>query len=120
MRYFPMHAAVCLAVMTAAGAAWPASDPNDAQSYALRLPLAFAADAPLQRLILPAQALVSLQTGGLSDVRIFNAKGQPLAMALSDSASLRQTDARRCTGNHNHGVLNSHVIPSSKMVRERE
>jgi hypothetical protein len=95
MKYFPMHAAVCLAVMTAAGAAWPASDPNDAQSYALRLPLAFAADAPLQRLVLPALALVSLQTGGLSDVRIFNAKGQPLAMALSDSASLRQTEKRK-------------------------
>lgn len=95
MKYFPMRAVICAAAMTAAGAAWSASDPNNPQSYALHLPLAFAADAPLQRLILPAQVLVNLQTGGLGDVRIFNAKGQPLAMALSDSASLRQTEKRK-------------------------
>lgn len=99
MRYFPMRAvlraAICAAAMTLTSAAWPASDPNSAQSYALHLPLTFAPDAPLQRLILPAQVLVNLQAAGLGDVRIFNAKGQPLAMALSDSASLRQTEKRK-------------------------
>ncbi|AMO92814.1 hypothetical protein CFter6_0083 [Collimonas fungivorans] len=95
MRYFLMRAVICAAALSVAGAAWPAADPNSSQSYALHLPLAFAPDAPLQRLILPAQVLVNLQTGGLGDVRIFNAKGQPLAIALSDSASLRQTEKRK-------------------------
>lgn len=95
MRYFPMRAVICAAALSVAGAAWPAADPNSSQSYALHLPLAFAPDAPLQRLILPAQVLVNLQTGGLGDVRIFNAKSQPLAIALSDSASLRQTEKRK-------------------------
>ncbi len=53
------------------------------QAYALRLPLTLAPGASLQRLALPAQVLVNLQTPNYSDVRIFNAQGQPVAMALA-------------------------------------
>lgn len=53
------------------------------QAYALRLPLKLAPGASLQRLALPAQVLVNLQTPNYSDLRIFNAQGQPVAMALA-------------------------------------
>ncbi len=64
-----------------------AADANSPKSYALRLPITLAPDAPLQRLQLPAQALVQMQSSGYSDVRIFNAQGQPVPMALSRVAS---------------------------------
>lgn len=60
-----------------------AADANSPKSYALRLPITLAPDAPLQRLQLPAQALVQMQGSGYSDVRIFNAQGQPVPMAIS-------------------------------------
>ena len=64
-----------------------AADANSPAAYALRLPIALAPDAPLQRLQLPAQAMVQLQSSGYSDVRIFNAQGQPVPMALSSVAT---------------------------------
>ncbi|MEO6918112.1 MAG: DUF3999 domain-containing protein [Collimonas sp.] len=111
MRHFPgvsrLRGAVVAAfacMLAAPLAAWPASDPNILQSYALQLPVRFNNGAPLQRLVLPAQVLASLQTGGMSDLRIFNEQGQSLSMAMSDSASLRQTE--------NHKI----VLPSSPIV----
>ncbi len=65
------------------GTALHAADAESPPGYALRLPITLAPDAPLQRLQLPAQALVQLQSSGYSDVRIFNAQGQPVPMALS-------------------------------------
>jgi Protein of unknown function (DUF3999) len=70
---------------------WAAPDANSAASYALRAPLALSGDAALQRLVLPAQALVRLQTAGYSDVRIFNAQGQPVPIALAPVAAQTQT-----------------------------
>ena len=74
-----------------------AVDANLPKSYALRLPVVPVADAALQRLILPAQALVSLQTSNYSDLRIFNAQGQSLPMALTTGAAQVQTAARQVT-----------------------
>ncbi len=68
-----------------------AADANTPAPYALRAPLAVAADAPLQRLVLPAAALVRLQTSNYSDVRVFNAQGQPVPMALAQVAAQMQT-----------------------------
>jgi hypothetical protein len=70
------------------GASLPlwAADPVDAgnaKSYAVRIPVTPAADAPLQRLLLPAEALVRLQNAGYADLRLFNAAGQPVPMALA-------------------------------------
>ncbi|WP_211442722.1 DUF3999 domain-containing protein [Collimonas humicola] len=96
MRHFPGLSWLAVACVLATPlAAWPASDPNVMQSYALRLPVHFNGDASLQRLLLPAQVLANLQSGGMSDLRIFNGQGQPLSMAWSDSASLRQTEHRK-------------------------
>ena len=77
--------------------AWSAPDANNPKSYAIRLPVVPVADAALQRLILPAQALVSLQTPNYSDLRIFNAQGQSLPMALTSGAAQVQTEARKVT-----------------------
>jgi hypothetical protein len=67
------------------------ADANKASAYALRAPLSAVADAPLQRLVLPAEALVRLQTSNYSDVRIFNAQGQSVPIALAQVAALTQT-----------------------------
>lgn len=64
---------------------------DGAQAYALRLPLTLAPGASLQRLALPAQVLVNLQTPNYSDLRIFNAQGQPVAMALARPEPLLAT-----------------------------
>jgi Protein of unknown function (DUF3999) len=80
-----------LAMALSVSSTWAAPDANSAASYALRAPLALSGDAPLQRLVLPAQALVRLQTLGYNDVRIFNAQGQPVPMALAQVAAQTQT-----------------------------
>ena len=70
-----------------------AADAGNPGSYALRLPLAVTAGAPLQRLALPASALIQLQMPGYADVRVFNAGGQAVPMALAPAphrASQRQ------------------------------
>ncbi len=72
-----------------------APDANNAQSYALRAPLALVADAPLQRLVLPAQALLQLQSLGYNDVRVFNAQGQPVPIALAQVAAQTQTQRQQ-------------------------
>eukprot|EP01031_Cornospumella_fuschlensis_P007656 gene7656-9483_t len=46
-----------------------------------------AADAPLQRVLLPAEVLVRLQNPGYADVRLFNGAGQPVPMALAGVAA---------------------------------
>ena len=78
------------ALVALAPTVW-AADANTPASYTLRAPLVLTADAPLQRLVLPAEALVRLQTGSYSDVRIFNAQGQPVPMALAQVAAQTQT-----------------------------
>lgn len=85
MKTYPY--ARLLALTCSAGLAMPllAADPSDAgnaKSYAIRIPVA-PADAPLQRLLLPAEALVRLQNAAYADLRLFNAAGQPVPMALA-------------------------------------
>ena len=69
-----------------AGGLW-AADANNPQSYAQRLPLATVPGAALQRVVLPAQVLAALQTADYRDIRIFNAQGQPVPMALAAGGS---------------------------------
>ena len=69
-----------------AGGLW-AADANSPQSYAQRLPLATVPGAALQRVALPAQVLAALQTADYRDIRIFNAQGQPVPMALAAGGS---------------------------------
>ena len=86
--------ALACALAASAGALW-ALDANSPQAYALRLPITLAPDAPLQRLLLPAQALVNLQSAGYSDLRIFNAQGQPVPMALANAPAASQSERQQ-------------------------
>lgn len=88
---------IALAVLVTAPCAGAAGDANLAASYAVRAPLVLAADAPLQRLVLPAPTLMRLQTAGYSDVRIFNAQGQAVPMALTQVVGSTQTQRQQVT-----------------------
>lgn len=76
-----LRAGLAGAGLLVASTLW-AADANNLQSYALRLPLATVPGAALQRVELPAQVLAGLQTADYRDIRIFNAQGQPVPMAL--------------------------------------
>jgi len=75
------------ALFLSAGAAQAAADANSPAAYAIRIPVTLAADAPLQRVLLPAEVLVRLQNPGYADVRLFNGAGQPVPMALAGVAA---------------------------------
>ncbi|WP_426305638.1 DUF3999 domain-containing protein [Acidovorax facilis] len=77
-------AAAALSLCT--GVAQAAADANSPAAYAIRIPVTLAADAPLQRVMLPAEVLVRLQSPGYADVRLFNGAGQPVPMALAGVA----------------------------------
>lgn len=75
-----------------------AADPPDAanaKSYAIRIPVTAAPDAPLQRLLLPAEALVRLQSAGYADLRLFNAAGQPVPMALAQVPTINSAEEQK-------------------------
>ena len=78
-------AAAALSLCT--GVAQAAADANSPAAYAIRIPVTLAADAPLQRVMLPAEVLVRLQSPGYADVRLFNGAGQPVPMALAGVAA---------------------------------
>jgi hypothetical protein len=87
--YLPCPVAAWLAAAAlslSAGAAQAAADANSPAAYAIRMPVTLAADAPLQRVVLPAEVLVRLQNPGYADVRLFNGAGQPVPMALAGVA----------------------------------
>ncbi len=72
-----------------------APDAGNAKSYAIRIPVAAVPDAPLQRLLLPAEALVRLQNAGYADLRLFNAAGQPVPMALAEVPTTNATEEKQ-------------------------
>jgi hypothetical protein len=76
---------VTVPLLALAAAAGDGSSADNPSSYAVRIPLTLAAGAPLQRLPLPAEALVRMQAQGYGDVRIFNAQGQAVPMALASA-----------------------------------
>ncbi|AYQ28274.1 MULTISPECIES: DUF3999 domain-containing protein [unclassified Polaromonas] len=72
-----------------------APDAANARSYAIRIPVTAAPDAPLQRLLLPAEALVRLQSAGYADLRLFNAAGQPVPMALAQVPTVNSAEEQQ-------------------------
>ena len=78
-------------VLASTVAAAPVESPAD---FAFRAPITIAADAPLQRLPLPAAALVRLQQPDFADLRIFDADGRAMSMALLPPAP-RETERRQ-------------------------
>ena len=59
------------------GVAQAAADANSPAAYAIRVPVTLAADAPLQRVVLPAEVLVRLQSPGYADVRLMLREEHP-------------------------------------------
>jgi len=76
----PRHP-VFFALLLAFGAAHAAPADTPA-SYAARWPLQLPAGASVVRLPLPAEVLTQVQTFDLRDLRVFNASGQPVPLAL--------------------------------------
>ncbi len=83
LRALLAAAALCFS----AGAARAAADANSPAAYAIRIPVTLVANAPLQRVMLPAEVLVRLQSPDYADVRLFNGAGQPVPMALAGVAA---------------------------------
>ncbi len=84
----PLSAVLASATLLfSTGAAQAAADANSPAAYAIRIPVTPVADAPLQRVLLPAEVLVRLQNAGYADVRLFNGAGQPVPMALAGVAA---------------------------------
>lgn len=63
---------------------------DDPAAYALRVPVTAAAGASLQRLSLPARVLVAARSPQLADVRIFDAAGQAVPIALAPPTQPQQ------------------------------
>ncbi|MCL2524258.1 MAG: DUF3999 domain-containing protein [Betaproteobacteria bacterium] len=83
----PQRAAFALILAIAAAPLALAAPPSDApDGYAARWPLQLPADASLTRLPLPAEVLTRVQTADLRDLRVFNAAGQPVPLALDRSS----------------------------------
>lgn len=80
---------VALTALTAAnlwcGGPAHAAVPDAAPAYAAHWPLTVPAGASVLRLPLPAEVLTRLQTPDLRDLRVFNAAGQAVPMALDRS-----------------------------------
>ncbi|WP_419813737.1 DUF3999 family protein [Glacieibacterium sp.] len=83
---------LCLIASAMLATAMAAPDANDPAAYAVRLPVTVAPGAPLQRILLPPQVLARLRTADHTDLRVFNAQGQALPMAISDPISRLRTE----------------------------
>ncbi len=82
-----------LAVWLACSAAFAQEVPSD---FTTQVPLAVSGSGPWYRLELPLAVQLSARQADLSDVRVFNAAGEPQAYALSRQSSQR-TESRNVT-----------------------
>lgn len=79
--------------LCATGAVWAQEAPGD---FTTQVPLAVSGSGPWYRLELPLAVQLSARQADLSDVRVFNAAGEPQAYALSRQAAQR-TESRNVT-----------------------
>lgn len=79
--------------MCAVLSAWAQEGPAD---FATRVPLSVSGNGPWYRLELPLAVQLNARQADLSDVRVFNAAGEPQAYALSRQSSQR-TESRNVT-----------------------
>ena len=86
---------LCCLLSSAVMAAPP--DAGNPKAYALQLPLTVAADASLQRVLLPAQVLTALQSSRYADLRVLNSQGQAVPMALAGVAVNRPAPTSKVT-----------------------
>lgn len=81
-----IRAALALASALVAAPLALAASAETPDGYAARWPLQLPAAASLMRLPLPAGVLTQAQTADLRDLRVFNAAGQPVPLALDRSS----------------------------------
>lgn len=79
--------------LCAAWSAWAQEGPAD---FASQVPLSISGNGPWYRLELPLDVQLNARQADLSDVRVFNAAGEPQAYALSRQSSQR-TESRNVT-----------------------
>ncbi|WP_411382381.1 DUF3999 domain-containing protein [Pseudomonas sp. MPB26] len=84
---------VALLGMCATWSAWAQERPAD---FASQVPLSISGNGPWYRLELPLDVQLNARQADLSDVRVFNAAGEPQAYALSRQSSQR-TESRNVT-----------------------
>lgn len=88
----PIVRAAALWLMLGASAASPDDDARS--GYAFGLPLPLGAAAPVQRFEVPAAVLIRSQTAGLGDLRVFDADGRSLPMALLPITARQRAETR--------------------------
>ena len=117
-------AIVMLALGAAACQRTPAADPAQPSAYAVRLPFSPAAGAALQRVALPAAALVAMQRPDAGDLRVFDAKGRLVPFARIDSLLPNEFAVKQLTAYHvtqmpsaaGHGALSVRVEGDERVV----
>lgn len=87
-----MRAAACLMLLAGCWSHAHADKPAD---YERQWPVTVQSGAGLQRLALPASVLATLRQADLADLRIFNAEGQMLSMALSRAPDSQARERQR-------------------------
>lgn len=105
-------ALAALALLAACTREAPPGDPAKAESYALNVLVEPATGGPLQRLDLPAAALVAARTSALADVRVFDAFGRPMSAARIDTPDTAQLSS--------HAVRVWMVEGSAAIAAERQ
>lgn len=76
-----MLALLSMTLLTASCGAGAGHEPTSSQDFALSMPIE-AGSGQLQRVDLPAAALIAFQRADKGDIRIFDAQGRPLSLAL--------------------------------------
>jgi Protein of unknown function (DUF3999) len=69
-------------VVAVAASVLAASETERPDAYALRFPLQTKTDAGLQRVSLPPAALAAIESSQLADIRVFNASGEAVPIAI--------------------------------------
>jgi Protein of unknown function (DUF3999) len=70
-----------------------ATERDKPEDYALRYTLEIRSDTGLQRITLPAAALAAARTADRADLRVFNANGQAVPLAIAPARAQVLTDA---------------------------
>lgn len=87
---------LCIAaLLTASCGKPPPADPNRLESYAAELAVKTEPGDQLQRLAVPAAALIEMQNADLSDIRAFDAGGNSLPIALLRGEQIAQAEEKR-------------------------
>lgn len=89
MKLLRLYAIAAIALLAACKVS-PAPDPGKAESYSVRLAVTPAAGGAEQRFDLPASVLVAFQSADRADLRLFDASGRNLPLALVKATAIEQ------------------------------